>query len=210
MTKEYSIEQAELVTHVRTKVAALFAEKPVPAHGFDHADRVAANCVRIAEVEGYADLYIAELVGLLHDIGRVQHHYDPSKTHLGHHELSYILLQEWFHKDNAFDVLTDDQKKQLLYSVRYHYNNAADDYELAYLLRDADKIDMLGDIGIKRTHEFMNTESEIEMDIRMKYDSFYWVKTDTAKRIIKERKLMETLDEFYMDLLRKQIDPVAL
>lgn len=210
MTKEYSIEQAQLVTHVRTKVAALFAEKPVPAHNFDHSERVAENIFLIAQGEGYEDLYLAELAGLLHDIGRVAHHYDPSKTYMGHHELSYVLLQEWFHKDNVFDVLTDDQKKQLLYSVRYHYNNAADEYELAYILRDADKIDMLGDIGIKRTHEFMNTESEIEMDIRMKYDSFYWVKTDTAKRIIKERKLMEILDAFYMELLSKKIDPVAL
>jgi len=210
MTKQYSIQQAQIVTHVRTKVAALFDTYDAPAHGFDHAERVAAYAVRIAEAEGYKDIYLAELAGLLHDIGRTTEFHDPSQAHLGHHELSYLLLQKWFHADTEFDVLSDDEKRQLLYAIRYHWNNAADEYELAWILRDADKLDMLGEMGITRSREFVKNDADFEMDIRLKYDSIYWIKTQTAKQICKEEHLISYIDEYYMNFLKQRIDPVVL
>jgi len=210
MTKHYSIEQAQLVNHVRTKVAALFDEFDAPAHGFDHAERVAAYAVRIAGTEGYKDIYLAEIAALVHDIGRTTEHNNPAQAHLGHHELSYIMLQKWFNSDDAFDVLDEEIKKKLLYSVRYHWNNAADEYELAWILRDADKLDMLGKKGIERTIEFAKTEEDLQMDIRIKYDSIYWIKTKTAKQICKEKKLVEYIDDYYMEFLKQFIYPVVV
>lgn len=211
MTRDYSIEQAEFLNHVRTKVAALFEASPVPAHNLDHAERVAENIIEIAKGEGYKDLFLAEITALVHDIGRVPHHHDSAKQKTSHHELSYVMLQEWMNQDSAFDILTDEEKKMILYAVRYHWNNGADDYPLAWLLRDADKLDMLGEYGLERSKEYAGYDEEkFQFDIRMKYDSVYWVHTATARKIMKQRKLVETVDAFYLDYLKQKIEPIVL
>ena len=211
MTKEYSISQAEILNHTRLKVEELFKKNPVAAHSYDHAERVSMHAVEIAKGEGSKSMFLAELAGLLHDIGRVREEYHSKKNKLTHHELSYIMLQEWFNQDKMFESLTKEEKLTLLYAVRYHWNNMADDYEVAWILRDADKIDMFGEIGLERAREFCGGDSEkFHRDIRLKYDAFYWVHTKTAKAIVKERKLIEKVDIFYKKLLKDAIEPVVL
>lgn len=211
MTQSYSIEQAQIVNYTREKVMEFFDTHPVKAHNFDHAQRVAENAVEIAQGEHFADIWLAELAGLLHDIGRVPEHYDRSKEGITHHELSYEMLQQWFHQDKAYEMLSKEQKIMLLYSVRYHWNNAADEYELAWILRDADKLDMFGERGLTRSREFCGEDwAKFQLDLRLRYDSFYWVRTKTAKEIIKEKNLMEPFDEKYLEMLRQKIDPIVL
>lgn len=211
MTQTYSIEQAELITYVRSKVADLFAGKPVPAHNFDHAERVAENAIEIAKREGFKSIFLAELAALLHDVGRVPEFHDPTKKGIRHHELSYETLQVWFNQDERFSILSREDKIELLYAVRYHWNNAADEYELAWILRDADKIDMFGLQGIERAKEFSEGfKIDLQTDIRMKYDSLYWVRTDSAKQLIEERGLIQEQDAYYIEYLRSFIDPVVL
>ncbi|MBI2989632.1 MAG: HD domain-containing protein [Candidatus Magasanikbacteria bacterium] len=211
MKKDYSIVQAELVHSAREKVAKLFQDYPVKGHNLDHAERVAEHAVVIAEGEGYKDVYLCELAGLVHDIGRAIEHYKAEKRKLSHHEFSYELLRAWFNEDDRFKILGREQKIALLYTVRYHWNNAADDYELAWILRDADKLDLFGEIGIQRITEYRNGDKEkIQQDMRFEYDCLYWIRTETAKRIIEEQKLMEPVNTFYKTFLKEQIKPIVL
>lgn len=198
----------QFIDSIRTKVEKFSTEFPVPAHGFDHSLRVAEKCREIAFDEGTENVFISELAGLLHDIGRVPEFFTPGNTK-SHHELSYELLQKWFREDPEFNFLTLAQKKELLYAVRYHWSNAADDYESAWILRDADKIDLLESIGLQRTLDFHKEEKMQELDIRLKYDSYYWLHTETAKKIVKEGGLMEVIDEYYRKYLLSKIDKIS-
>lgn len=211
MKKDYSIVQAELVNAGKEKVFELFEKYPVRGHNFDHAERVADYAVKIAEGEGFQEVYLCELAGFLHDIGRAAEHHTSDKRKLSHHELSYELLRSWFNEDKRFKALDKEEKRALLYAVRYHWNNAADDYELAWILRDADKLDLFGERGIQRITEYRGGDlDKIKQDLRFEYDCFYWIRTQTAKSIIKDENLMQSIDAFYKNFLKNQIKPVVL
>jgi uncharacterized protein len=205
----YTAEEKKLINYTRKKVKELFIGFPAPAHGIDHVTRV-AELARLIAVEEKANVFLSEMSGWLHDIGRTM----ESGTSLitSHAELSYELCRKWFKEDKVLcGGLTKQQKLVILYSVRYHWNNVADEYPEAWVLRDADKIDTLGLIGIRRAREFSGgNEKQFQMDLRLRYDIFYWLKTKTAKKIVKERQLMEQLDHFYFNYLRKMVKSVEL
>jgi len=207
----YTQQQRHLLEYAQKKLADFLKQGFVAGHDMDHALHVARDSALIAEREGFENVFLAELAGLLHDVGRVPEHVDESKKGIRHHELSYQVMKEWFKEDREFDLLIDSEKIQLLYAVRNHWNNVADDYELAWILRDADKLDLLGIRGIERTLEFTQKEEDkIDMDMRLKYHSFHFVHTDTARKLIEERGLMKQVDEFYQAFLKKQVKDVEL
>lgn len=205
--------QKQIIKQATIKVRKLFKEHPVPAHGFDHASRVAKNAVEIAVAEK-ANVFLCELAAILHDVGRVPEHQlklTKKDVHNTHHELSYTLCQDWFRHDAIFSGLTNQEKKILLYSIRYHWNNAATLYKEAIILRDADKLDALGAIGVRRAQLFFkHDEKRLNHDCRFKYDMYYWLITDTARKIVKTKKLMEPINTFYWSRLTKQIKPIVL
>lgn len=204
----YTPEQKKLIKHARAKVKNLFAQNPVPAHNFDHAKRVSKWAVQIAKAEK-ANVFLSELTAVLHDIGRVPEH-APGNTK-AHHELSYELCREWFREDKEFDVLSKKDKLQILYALRYHYNDAADKYPVAWILRDADKLDLFGNIGLKRTLIFYkDDQAKIELDLRLRYHALGNLRSKTAKRIIQQRKLFTPAQKYLAALLQKKIKPVEL
>ncbi len=206
----YTPEQQEFLEYVTQKVKNLFAEFPVIAHSFDHAEVVSGYARTIAEAEKANNTWLCEIAGILHDIGRVTEVYTPGNT-LRHHELSYILLKKWFLEDHAFDILSHEEKIELLYAVRYHWNDAADDYDTAWILRDADKIDLFGLHGIERSRVWCEKiDSSLDDDCRMKYYCWYWVHTDTARKMVQEKGLVEEMDEYRRRTLREKIEPIEL
>lgn len=206
----YTIEQAECIAHVQQKVALFFDAYPVTAHGYDHVSRVARNAVDIALHESPDDVFITELGAWLHDIGRVpEHTHNPLKK--SHHELSYDLLRTWMKDDLVLYSLTHAQKIELLYGVRYHWNNAADKYKSAVMLRDADKLDVFGDIGIARVVAFAgDNEQKLNQDLRFLFDIHHHIVTDRAKQILVEYDLMTPVYQFYDRFLRSKIEPITL
>lgn len=200
----YSSVERQIILHTSFKVENLFKNYPVPAHGIEHIKNVVKHAKQIA-VKEKADIFLAELSAWFHDIGRTLEIGDSLHGNK-HHELSYKLCQKWFEEDEIYGKLNYKQKEILLYSVRYHWNNAADKYETAWILRDADKLDSLGKNGIKRMLEFSGkNESKLELDLRLRYDIFYWLKTKTAKKIVKDKKMMEQIDKFYLNKLKKRL-----
>ncbi len=205
----YTSHQNKVVAHIKKRVQDLFGEFPVPVHGFDHAQRVAEHAKYIAEKEGKQNIFICEIVGWLHDIGRVPEKYNGRTER--HHELSYELLKKWYAEDDVFSFLSIEEKKEILYALRYHWCDGADEYDSALILRDADKLDLLGSIGMERTFEWCSAKSiKIEDDIRNKYYCYYWLRTQTAKKFARENKLMEPVDTYFRELLKKSIEPIEL
>jgi len=205
----YTAKEKKLIRYTKEKVRGLFKGYSVPAHGIDHITRVVKLAKQIAAKEK-ADIFLSEMSGWLHDVGRVLEGH--TKLISRHHESSYQLCQKWFREDRMLRAgLTKQQKLIILYSVRYHWNNAAEKYPEAWILRDADKIDGLGLIGVKRAFEFSaNDEKKLQMDIRLRYDTYYWLKTKTAKKIVEEKHLMKQLDRFFLNRLRKMVKTVEL
>ncbi|KKU12120.1 MAG: hypothetical protein UX17_C0056G0006 [Parcubacteria group bacterium GW2011_GWC2_45_7] len=174
------------------KARSFMADFTVPAHGIEHICRVRDWAVKIAREEGQ-DEFLAEIVAFLHDIGRVPEF--KNNPELRHHELSYRLAQEWFAQYREFDLLTLQEKEEVLYVVRYHWDDTAEKYPLANILRDADKLDMYGEIGLKRAVEFhrKSGREDIKKNIEANLAMVSRIKTATAKKVIAENDLLRPL-----------------
>jgi uncharacterized protein len=133
--------------HVRE---ALSAERPVVdepdlliGHDYKHVDRVRRWALCIARGEGIAELDLIEAAALLHDIGLAQ--LGPEQR--GRHGEIGAELADAFLRENA--LFSEDQVTRITDAIRWH--NAADGGGvLGAILRDADKLDALGAVGLMR------------------------------------------------------------
>ncbi|MCB9798163.1 HD domain-containing protein [Candidatus Nomurabacteria bacterium] len=206
----YTDREQKIIDHAYKKVRALFEAYPAPAHGLDHAERVAHWAKQIAIAEG-EDVFMSELSAIMHDVGRASEFHDnPEKKR--HHELSYDLLRVWFREDEVLKSLPDEAKMEILYGVRWHWNDVADDYMSAIILRDADKLDVFGQSGIKRLQEFcaFHPTLDIDTDLRFRYHCYYFVRTPKARGLIEKHKMMEPIDAYFQQRNRSAIVPCEL
>jgi putative nucleotidyltransferase with HDIG domain len=181
----------------------------VLAHGFDHVEKVRDYAVKISQAEG-TDVFLCEMAGLLHDIGRTA---EKSLDFVhAHQEISYQMCRKWFRIDKIFKRISSADKKNILYSVRYHWNDAADKYKTAIILRDADKLDTLGPRGARRTRELFKEmgEDRIIDALRLVFAHYFWLRTKTARKIARDKKLFTPILAIYRKLLKKKISPVKL
>ena len=109
------------------------------AHGWLHVDRVRENILVLACSEE-VDPFLAELAGLLHDVGRARP--GPESEHGARSAaMAAPVLAEL--------PLTDGDRETVLHAIRWH-NSLRADTALLRILRDADMLDGLGAIGIIR------------------------------------------------------------
>ncbi len=134
--------EAQIEAEIYSEVQRRFAEFDDPAHGWEHVRRVYQLALRIAEQE-HADRFIADTAALLHDIGRLSH--DTTQHHA---ELSEKLASELL---SAYPI-TSKQKDAILHAIMAHsYTHGIEPRTLeARVVRDADRLDALGAIGILR------------------------------------------------------------
>jgi len=204
----HSKREQEILKHTREKVKNLFANYPVPAHGIEHILRVVKWAKLIANNEK-ANKFLCEMSALLHDIGRTLEK-ELEKTN--HPELSYKLCQKWFDGDSVLKRLFKQEKIAILYAARYHGNDMANKYPCAYILRDADKLDLLGKIGLERGKLYWKNDLE-GFENCLQRGAFCvpkFIKTKTAKEIVKRKNLIKPLVEYYKKLLKNKIKPIKL
>ena len=125
------------------------------AHDYKHADRVRRWALRIAEGEGYPDLYAVEVAALLHDIGLVRA--NPRRLH---GEIG-AKLAEQFLVDNR--LANEQQLDEIIPAIRYH-NSLERKGLLLDIIRDADALDLLGAVGIWRGLTSMATMPDYPAD----------------------------------------------
>jgi len=206
----YSQKQQDLLDFTSQRVRDLFESFPAPAHGIEHAQRVAMRIKDIAEQEG-EDVFFCELLGWLHDVGRAaEFHNNPENKQ--HQELSYDLLRVWFREVDQFQVLSESQKLELLYGIRWHWNDRADGYKTAIILRDADKLDAMGRIGLDRIYEFCAhvPTLSVQTDLRFRYHMKDFIRTKAAQEIFEKEKLFEPIETELFTLLDEAIVPCEL
>ncbi len=120
-----------------------------PVHDFDHVMRVYRMAERIAEAEG-ADLEIVRAAALLHDaVGSAPGDLTKEQRH-NHHDSSAefaaeVLQQEGWSVDRIHAV------QHCILAHRFRYTTERPLTLEAKVLYDADKLDVLGALGVART-----------------------------------------------------------
>ena len=138
----------------------------------NHSYRTAAYARKIGMAIG-VDADLAELIGLLHDIGRFEqiriYNTFCDKESVDHADLGAEILET----NNYIEKYCDDKETQklIIKAVKYHnkYKIAEDidGEELTYckLIRDADKIDILNYMEYENITKLFNFEAILKDDI---------------------------------------------
>lgn len=188
------------------------------AHDKEHIYRVLYNAMIIAEKESNVDYDVLIGACLLHDIGRQEQFANPSVCHaeVGAEKAYRFLLEQGFTKEYALQV------RSCVLTHRFRKNRKPESLE-AKILFDADKLDVVGAMGIARTLVYNGTLSEplysllpdgsvssgekdsqpsffheYKRKLEKLYDHFY---TDTAAQMANERK--QIASDFYESLYRE-------
>lgn len=191
-----------------------------PVHDFDHIMRVYHMAERIAQAEG-ADLDIVRAAALLHDaVGSAPGNQTKEKRK-NHHGCSAefaatVLKQEGWPEDRIRAV------QHCILAHRFRYTTDRPLTLEAKVLYDADKLDVLGALGVARTiayaslagqpfytppsQKFLSTGIEEPGEPHSSYHEYLFklikikdtLHTETAKKIANKRHAF--LVEFYSEL----------
>ncbi|MBM7584263.1 uncharacterized protein JOC86_000800 [Bacillus pakistanensis] len=127
-------------------------EKDASGHDWHHIDRVRNLSLHIGRKEGIDDLYIIELSALLHDVPDDKLH---SSRIIGHKLLESIL--------NQLNLTQLDKSKiiNIIDSVSFKGGNQKTLTSIeAKIVRDADRLDAIGAIGIARTFAYGGSKGQ--------------------------------------------------
>lgn len=113
------------------------------AHGYPHVDRVRCWALQIAAHEGFEGSEIVEAAALLHDIGltRVESEQRGQHGRVGAGIAAQFLRDRQLFADQEIEVVSA--------AIRCH-NSSGGGGLLGDILRDADRLDALGAVGIMR------------------------------------------------------------
>lgn len=133
------------------KIKVLFKDEDT-GHDIGHLKRVLNNALTIQEKEG-GDKYVISVSALVHDVHRLMAHslgrFVSPKESIP--EVEKILWE--------CDV-DSDKIYQILETVKYHENKKAKNIPIEWqVLQDADALDALGTIGLKRTLKYCKTKN---------------------------------------------------
>lgn len=135
-------EESQVLSQVYSEVQERFNHFDDPAHGWEHIRRVYDLAMRIAEQEG-ADGFVTGMAALLHDLGRLSHEQGQH-----HADLSEIVARELLSRRKV----TLERQEAILHAIVAHsFSLGVQPRTLeACIVRDADRLDGLGAIGIMR------------------------------------------------------------
>ena len=134
--------QLQMLADIYGEVQQRFAKFNDPAHGWEHVRRVYDLALRIADEEE-ADRLIVGTAALLHDIGRLIRRKGTPHALLSVEESREILKRY---------PLTAEQVEAILHAIAAHSFSQGIEpgTQEARVVRDADRLDGLGAIGILR------------------------------------------------------------
>jgi uncharacterized protein len=211
-------DESQLLSDVYAEAQKRFSLLDDLAHGWEHVQRVYRLALHIAQQEG-ADRFIVGVAALLHDLGRLTH--DETRHHA---DLSVIHARELLTRHQV----PPDKQEAILHAIDAHsFSKGLEPRTLeARIVRDADRLDSLGAIGVLRwaitgtqrgtpeTRSYHPDDPFAERhpldDRRYMLDHFYskllklsdTVSTQTGRKLAERRtRFMRTyLDEFRDEL----------
>ena len=127
------------------------ADDHLIAHDFKHADRVRGWALQIAQGEGYAHLELVEAAALLHDIGLA--HVEHRNQHA---QKGAEIAADYLRRGGLFP----EQEIALITAAIAFHSSMSGGGRLGEFLRDADKLELFGAIGLMRafTSKYMQPE----------------------------------------------------
>jgi HD superfamily phosphodiesterase len=111
------------------------------AHDYKHVDRVRGWILQIAQNEGYENLELAESTALLHDVGLAHVEHRQEHAQIGAEIAARFLKEHGLFGTQEIATIAD--------AIRWHAS-ASGGGRLGEILRDADKLELFGAIGIMR------------------------------------------------------------
>ncbi len=215
-----SATELHILQDTYVEVQRRFAYVNDPAHGWEHVERVYKLALRIAEQEE-ADQFIVGMAALMHDLGRASQ--NENTAH--HADLSVVAANELL---TTFQVSPDKQEAIRHAIVAHSFSRGIEPRTLeARVVRDADRIDGLGAIGVirwaitgavrrtpqTRTYHLFDPFAEHRSPDERLYmlDHFFTkllklsdtMTTETGRKMAKHRTNFMLA---YLDELRKELD----
>ena len=218
-----TFDETRVLVQTYDEVQARFMGSDDLAHGWEHIDRVYKLARSIAEREG-ADSFIVGMAALLHDLGRAKDEVDQHGQHVHHADLSVTLAGELLERYQVPIA----QREAIVHAIVAHsFSKGIEPRTLeARVVRDADRLDGLGAIGVLRwaitgalrrtptTRSYHPEDPFAERhtldDARYMLDHFYskllkladTMSTETGRRLARERTdfMLVYLDEFRHEL----------
>ena len=134
--------EAQVLSKVYEEMQQRYVGFDDPAHGWEHIERVYRLALFVAEQEN-ADAFIVGMSALMHDIGHLS-----TDTSLHHADLSMSMAGELL---LAYDV-SYGTREAILHAIEAHSFSLGIEARTleAKVVRDADRLDSLGAIGILR------------------------------------------------------------
>ena len=135
--------ETSVLANIYAEVERRFTAIDDLAHGWEHVKRVYRLALRIAEQEG-ANQFVVALAALMHDLGRTV----PRDNTTHHVEISIALASELL---QTYQV-PPDMQEAILHAIDAHsFSRNIEPLTLeARVVRDADRLDSLGAMGIIR------------------------------------------------------------
>lgn len=123
------------------------------SHDFQHIERVRKNAFDIAETEPTANREIIELAVLLHDVS------DPKYSTVEKQEEDRIIKQLDLSEEKIAHV------KDVIKAISFNGGHEAEAETIeAKIVRDADRLDAIGAVGIARTFAFGGAKGRLLYD----------------------------------------------
>ncbi|MBP3431289.1 MAG: HD domain-containing protein [Clostridia bacterium] len=145
MAEEKKNLQVELEKYVERAKEIFVNEKS--GHDFSHIQRVLNYCEQIQKTEG-GDGFVVFVSALFHDVHRVL------QSQLGRFISSDEAMPEVEKILSEFDI-PQEKLKQILFNIRHHDNKGLQNLSIELqILQDADILDALGEVGLKRTQAY--------------------------------------------------------
>jgi len=123
------------------------------AHDFKHVDRVRNWALKLARSEGVEELALVEACALLHDVGLAHVERREQHANVGARIASAFLHENKLFSENEIVAIAD--------AIRHH-SSPRGGGRLGAILRDADKLDALGAVGLMRAFTSKNKLVEYE------------------------------------------------
>lgn len=137
-----AVEIAQIEAYVRETMASARVPDLLIGHGYPHVDRVRRWAVCIAGEEGYKRLDLVEAAALLHDIGLAYVEERSQHGQVGAEVAAGYLREQGLFPEAEIEVIAE--------AVRCHSAPEGGGGALGDILRDADKLDAFGAVGIVR------------------------------------------------------------
>ncbi len=180
--------ESEVLDEAHTEVQKRFTGIDDLAHGWEHVGRVYTLALAIAEREG-ANRFIVGMAALMHDLGRAAH---QENGHQHHADLSVTLATELLER---YCVPVSVQHAILHAILTHSFSKGIEPRTIeAQVVRDADRLDSLGAIGILRWAITGTTRRTPETASYHPDDPF------GEHHMLDDKRYM--LDHFFMKLLK--------